>query len=1007
MLSHNKRTSAAHLVDDAAEEFRTSEPDDGFQDVELLLAEYGHGDAVEPTEEFQESDVVDVLAVTWKEKRSEINRLQKARKFQQVKELKRQFRVEVEEIKKKSKCHKCGKLGHWARECSMKSSSSAHPKGTASGSSSSKPPSTGAALVQTVSEDEPTEYFVAMVSQVPSLLERVRERVDANTRVHVENVQVHETCLVSSPGFGVLDSGCGKTIIGEQTLSEFQKLWSQQNVPFPEEHSEENHFRYGNGHHEVSHRAINMPVYIAGRKGIIKASIVRGNAPLLISRPALRALQAQVDFHKDRLIVFKDRVMVPLRTNEAGQYVLNLLKSDPPHSAPLEVPMQPKSEADATQPTEVHDDPNEEETDAVSGQPLPSTESIVFSREDWSIHSAPTEVSHAKSLWPYVTKRVVKDGKTKKTLFEDFADTKHHRSFPKRVIPSAVNQVFTHFHFQVPKNLHLSADPGPWKLSDHQIRQVHAQVKACAAVQSRCDDRPLVVEVFSPPRFASVAETHGFSARSIDLLTGTDLSDPKARKKLKEELKRQPPELLVLCPPCTDESGWIHLNSTRMDRLEFLRRKSQSRLFIRFCCELFRQQVQLGGRVMFEHPTGSNMWNYPEVQALCRKFHTTKLNMCMYGMQLPGSDNFIKKSTRLLLSHEDMCSVGVTCPGHTDAKHVQHDVIAGNHPGVGSISAFAGKYPPRFVKAVLDTIPAFHCREVLSIECDAVPEEAWTEVHAVAATEEQDPNVLKGILMKLHRNLGHPPNADLIRVLKHGQASPAVIELAKELTCPFCESRSKPKTPMPARTDHVVGFNKQVGVDVKHLRGWKVNQKVKSLNIVCHASGFQRVIPFFEVETSQLLRKLFDDHWIAWAGVPEELLLDPAQTNMADPMTGRAEDQGTLVRHIAAEAHWQLGKTENHGGWFNRILEKIIDQHNPQNKEEWLECVTQAHVKNSMIHVHGHAPYQYVMGRNPHIPSDLLDEPLHVVPATLSLSEQAIARAQQIRTTARKAVSSP
>ena len=83
-----------------------------------------------------------------------------------------------------------------------------------------------------MSEDEPTEYFVAMVSQVPSLLERVRERVDANTRVHVENVQVHETCLVSSPGFGVLDSGCGKTIIGEQTLSEFQKLWSQQNVPF-------------------------------------------------------------------------------------------------------------------------------------------------------------------------------------------------------------------------------------------------------------------------------------------------------------------------------------------------------------------------------------------------------------------------------------------------------------------------------------------------------------------------------------------------------------------------------------------------------------------------------------------------------------------------------------------------------------------------------------------------------------------------------------------------------
>lgn len=1022
VLSNNKRTSAAHLVDDAAEEFRASEADDAFLDVELLLAEHGHGDVVDPAEEFQESDIVDVLAVTWKEKRAEINRLQKARKFSQVKELKRQFRVEVEEIKRKSKCHKCHKLGHWARECPMKSSSSASQKGSGAGSgANSSKPSSGAALVQAVSEDEPSEYFVAMVSPVPSLLDQLREKVEAGKRVHVENIQVHETCLVSSPGFGVLDSGCGKTIIGEHTLSSFKQLWSQQNVPFPDEHSEENHFRYGNGHHEVSHRAINLPVYIAGRKGIIKASIVRGSAPLLISPPALRALQAQVDFHKDRLIVFKDRVVVPLRTNEAGQYVLNLMKPSSPDPTCSEVQMQPQiqqaedcaieSSPEADQPaseesvtSEIQNEPNHVEIDVVDEQPVSATASIVLSREDWSIRSAPSEVSNSKSLWPYVFKRIVKDGATNKTLFVDQIDHKHHRIFPQRVIPSAVNQVITHFHFRVPKSLHLSADPGPWKLSDHHIRQVHAQVKACAAVQGDRSSNPLVVEVFSPPRFAPVAQAHGFSARSIDLLTGTDLSDPKARKQLKEELRLHPPELLILCPPCTDESGWIHLNSTRMDRLEYLRRKSQSRMFIRFCCELFRQQIQLGGRALFEHPTGSDMWKYPEVQALCRKFYTTKLHMCMYGMQLPHSDNFIKKSTHLLLSHEDMCSLGITCPGPSDPRHAEHDVIAGHHSKVGSISAFAGKYPSRFVKAVLETVPAFHNQEVLAIECDAVPEKAWTEVHEVAAAEDHNPQELKSVLMKLHRNLGHPPNSDLVRVLKHGQASPVVLELAKDFSCPFCESRSKPKTPMPARTDHVVGFNKQIGVDVKHLRGWKTNQKVKALNIVCHASGFQRMIPFFEVETSRLLRKLFEDHWIAWAGAPEEMLLDPAQTNMAEPMTGTAEDQGTVVRHIAAEAHWQLGKTENHGGWFNRILDKIIEQHSPKNKEEWLECVTQAHVKNSMIHIHGHTPCQYVMGRNPHIPSDLLDEPLQIVPATVSLSEQAIARAQQIRTTARMAV---
>ena len=61
-----------------------------------------------------------------------------------------------------------------------------------------------------------------------------------------------------------------------------------------------------------------------------------------------------------------------------------------------------------------------------------------------------------------------------------------------------------------------------------------------------------------------------------------------------------------------------------------------------------------------------------------------------------------------------------------------------------------------------------------------------------------------------------------------------------------------------------------------------------------------------------------------------------------------------------------------------------------------------------MIHVHGHAPHQFahqfVFGKNPHIPSNLLDEPLHVVPGTISLTADAIESVQSIRATARHAV---
>lgn len=56
---------------------------------------------------------------------------------------------------------------------------------------------------------------------------------------------------------------------------------------------------------------------------MIKASIVKGQAPLLISRSALKSLGATLDFGKDRLRVFSQDV--PLEVNQAGQYVVNLL----------------------------------------------------------------------------------------------------------------------------------------------------------------------------------------------------------------------------------------------------------------------------------------------------------------------------------------------------------------------------------------------------------------------------------------------------------------------------------------------------------------------------------------------------------------------------------------------------------------------------------------------------------------------------------------------------------
>ena len=355
--------------------------------------------------------------------------------------------------------------------------------------------------------------------------------------------------------------------------------------------------------------------------------------------------------------------------------------------------------------------------------------------------------------------------------------------------------------------------------------------------------------------------------------------------------------------------------------------------------------------------------------------------------------------------------LGLLCDGK--GKHDSHDVVAGHAPGTGSVSEYAGKYPIDFVKAVLNTVESFRDRKthvltdqpsecaVVEVLDDDTPPSMWDEVMAVGRHTEKSDAELLPVLSKLHRNLGHPPNCDLVRILKHGNASEQALRLAREFSCDFCKSQARPASPLPAQPHRVPEFNHQIAIDVKHLRGWLPNQKVKALNIVDSASGFQRMIPFFQAETAQGLRELLNEHWISWAGPPRELVLDPARTNLGAPMTAPAELDGTVVRPIAAGAHWQLGKCESHGGWFNRVLEKLVDDFSPQNKEQWLECVVQAHVKNQMLQIHGLSPCQFVFGRNPNIPQDLLNEPLAVVPATASLTDDAIQRTQAMRTTAR------
>ena len=61
------------------------------------------------------------------------------------------------------------------------------------------------------------------------------------------------------PSYAVLDSGCGRSVVGEETLRQLRTIW----IPIHETNS----FRYGNGQQEASTQVVEMPVQLAHRRG--------------------------------------------------------------------------------------------------------------------------------------------------------------------------------------------------------------------------------------------------------------------------------------------------------------------------------------------------------------------------------------------------------------------------------------------------------------------------------------------------------------------------------------------------------------------------------------------------------------------------------------------------------------------------------------------------------------------------------------------------------------------
>ena len=71
--------------------------------------------------------------------------------------------------------------------------------------------------------------------------------------------------------------------------------------------------------------AADIPVGIAGRKGVFRAFALEAASPAFLREGALEALGGQLDISCDVLFLRKRGVGIPLKVNQVGDYVLSVV----------------------------------------------------------------------------------------------------------------------------------------------------------------------------------------------------------------------------------------------------------------------------------------------------------------------------------------------------------------------------------------------------------------------------------------------------------------------------------------------------------------------------------------------------------------------------------------------------------------------------------------------------------------------------------------------------------
>ena len=243
-------------------------------------------------------------------------------------------------------------------------------------------------------------------------------------------------------------------------------------------------------------------------------------------------------------------------------------------------------------------------------------------------------------------------------------------------------------------------------------------------------------------------------------------------------------------------------------------------------------------------------------------------------------------------------------------------------------------------------------------------------------SERQIPGISKeeqSVLMRVHKNLGHPEPAKLAALLKSQGFRPDIVKSAYRLQCSTCEASREPKKARPSALKEALDFNDRVSVDGftwsnRHGTPFQV------YHFIDHATNFHIGCPSRDQSSEGFIER-FCERWLSWAGAPGEMVTDSGTEFNSEKFATFCQEHDLRCRVTSHEAAWQNAKCERHGGILKHMLDKFDYEHpieTVQQLEIALSLCLQA--KNATGLKGGYTPEMLVLGKQTRVAASIASD---------------------------------